>query len=292
MIKKSVITLGTFDGIHKGHKLLINKTLSVAKKNNLKSMVILLKEPVKKVSGLLTTYEEKLDEIKSFGVDEIIVIEVPSIILSHTHDEFFDNFLSKTLRVSEIVCGSNFAFGKNRKGDIKWLHEKAKNSGIKIDIVELLKNTSKQAISSSYIRTLIEKSDVVNAAKLLGRNYSFIGIPFREKGMGKKLGFPTLNLRVAKNKLLPKGVYTSFISQGERIYPSVTNIGIRITFNRGDQIVPETHILNFQGNLKKSQIKVVILKKIRDEEKFVSIEKLKSRIFKDVSIAMHFFNKK
>jgi riboflavin kinase/FMN adenylyltransferase len=288
MTRKSAVTIGTFDGMHKGHRLLISKTLSSAKKNKLRSVIIVLEKPVKKVRGLLTTYEEKIEEIKLLGVDKIFVIGVPSEILFCGPEEFFDEFLHKMFNVSEIVCGIDFAFGKDRKGNIEWLKKKAKEKNIKMDIVKPLKNTSKK-ISSSYIRTLIEKGDVKTAASLLGRNYSFIGVPFKEKGEGKKLRFPTVNLRLNSDKLLPRGVYISLISQGERIYPSLTNIGIRSTFDRGNKIVPETYILDFKGEWKKLQTKVMLLKKMRNEEKFASAAALKVQISKDVSAALRFF---
>jgi riboflavin kinase/FMN adenylyltransferase len=288
MNKKSVITIGTFDGVHKGHSLLIDKIVSLAGKNELKSIVISLEKPVKKVKGLLTTCDEKLEEIKALGVDEIILINVPSEILTYTADKFFDEFLMDDLNVSEIVCGPDFAFGKARKGDTDWLKKKAKNNNVKLSIVKYLKNSSKQ-ISSSYIRALLEKGDVKNAAKLLGRFYSFSGIPFKDKGFGKKLGFPTVNLKVSSDKLIPKGVYISLITQKDKIYPSVTSIGVRFTFNRGGKIVPETHILNFYGTWKKVLTKVMLLKKIRDEKKFKNVQALKFQISKDITKSLKFF---
>jgi len=289
MNKKSIVTIGTFDGVHKGHRLLIDKTVSLAgKSSKLKSIVISLEKPVKKVKGLLTTCDEKLEEIKALGVDEIILINVPSEILTYTADKFFDEFLLNKLNISEIVCGSDFAFGKDRKGDTDWLKKKAKNNNVKVSIVKYLKNSSKQ-ISSSYIRTLLEKGDLKNAAKLLGRPYSFLGIPFKDKGFGKKLGFPTVNLKVNSDKLIPKGVYISIITQKDKIYPSVTSIGSRLTFNRGGKIVPETHILNFDGIWRKTLTKVILLKKIRDEKKFKNVQALKVQISKDIAKSSKFF---
>jgi riboflavin kinase/FMN adenylyltransferase len=287
MNKKSVVTIGTFDGVHKGHSLLIYKTLSLAKKNKLKSIVISLEKPVKKVKGLLTTCNEKLEEIRALGVDEVILINVPSEILSYTPDKFFDEFLLDGLNISEIVCGPDFAFGKDRKGNIDWLKKKAKNKNVKLNIVKYL-NSSKQ-ISSSYIRTLLEKGDVKNVTKLLGRPYSFSGIPFRDKGLGKKLGFPTVNLKVNSDKLIPKGVYISLITQKDKMYSSVTSIGTRLTFNRGGKIIPETHILNFDGIWKKTLTKVILLKKIRNEKKFKNIQALKAQILKDIAKSSRFF---
>lgn len=289
MNKKSIVTIGTFDGVHKGHRLLIDKTVSLAgKSSKLKSIVISLEKPVKKVKGLLTTCDEKLEEIKALGVDEIILINVPSEILTYTADKFFDEFLLNELNISEIVCGFDFAFGKDRKGDTDWLKKKAKNNNVKVSIVKYLKNSSKQ-ISSSYIRTLLEKGDLKNAAKLLGRPYSFLGIPFKDKGFGKKLGFPTVNLKVNSDKLIPKGVYISIITQKDKIYPSVTSIGSRLTFNRGGKIVPETHILNFDGIWRKTLTKVILLKKIRDEKKFKNVQALKVQISKDIAKSSKFF---
>jgi riboflavin kinase/FMN adenylyltransferase len=288
MNKKSVVTIGTFDGVHKGHRFLIDKTVSLAGKNKLKSIVISIEKPVKKVKGLLTTCDEKLEEIKALGVDEIVLINVPSEILTYTADKFFDEILVDDLNTSEIVCGSNFAFGKDRKGDTDWLKKKAKNNNVKVNIVRYLKNSSKQ-ISSSYIRTLLENGDLKNATKLLGRPYSFSGIPFKDKGFGKKLGFPTVNLKVNSDKLIPKGVYISIITQKDRIYPSVTSIGSRLTFNRGGKIVPETHILNFDGMWEKTLTKIILLKKIRDEKKFKNAQALKEQISKDIAKSSKFF---
>ncbi|MDR1474485.1 MAG: bifunctional riboflavin kinase/FAD synthetase [Endomicrobium sp.] len=288
MKKKSVITIGTFDGVHKGHRFLIEKTLCIAKKNNLKSVVIVLEKPVKKVNGILTSCQEKLEEISTFGVDEVILINVPSKILNYTPDKFFDEFLVDELNVSEIVCGLDFAFGKDRKGDILWLKKKTKDNNVKINVVKYLRSSSKQ-ISSSYIRTLIEKGDVKNAAKIFGRHYSFLGIAFKDRGFGEKLGFPTINLKVSNDKLLPKGVYISLTGQKDILYPSITNIGSRITFNIGENIVPETHILNFNGTWENVLTKVTLLKKIRDEKKFKDIQDLKKQIAKDIAKALKFF---
>jgi riboflavin kinase/FMN adenylyltransferase len=288
MNKKSVVTIGVFDGVHKGHRFLIDKTVSLAENNKLKSIVISLEKPVKKVKGLLTTCDEKLEEIKALGVDKIILVNVPSEILNYTADKFFEEFLLDELNVSEIVCTSDFAFGKDRKGDIDWLKKKAKNNNVKVSIVKYLKNSSKQ-ISSSYIRTLLERGDLRNVAKLLGRPYSFSGIPFKDKGFGKKLGFPTVNLKVNSDKLIPKGVYISIITHKDKIYQSVTSIGSRLTFNRGGKIIPETHILNFDGIWKKTLTKVILLKKIRDEKKFKNVQALKVQILKDIAKSSKFF---
>ncbi|MDR1417574.1 MAG: riboflavin biosynthesis protein RibF [Endomicrobium sp.] len=291
MLKKSIITIGTFDGVHKGHQLLLKKTLSIAKKKNLRSILITLEKPIKKVSGFLTIYQEKEEEFKSFGFDEIYVLKVPSDILSISSDKFFDEFLLNRLRVDTIICGCDFAFGKYRKGDIVWLKGKAKNNNVNLQIVKPLKIAS-QKVSSSYIRRLVEIGNVKDTLKFLGRFYSFIGHPFKDKGIATQLGYPTVNLKVNKEKLIPKGVYISAVSDGVNIYDSITSIGVRPTFSNGDKVVPETHILNFKGMWKYALTKVILLEKIRDEKKFGSIETLKKQIAKDIKKAKNFFSHK
>lgn len=289
MLKKSVITIGTFDGVHKGHQLLLKKNLSIAKKKNLRSILIVLEKPIKKVSGFLTIYQEKQEEFKSFGFDEIYVLKVPSDILSISSDKFFDGFLLNNLNVDTIICGCDFAFGKDRKGDIVWLKEKAKNNNVNLQIVKPLKIAS-QKVSSSYIRRLVELGNVKGALKFLGRFYSFIGYPFKDKGIATQLGYPTVNLSVSKEKLLPKGIYVSAISDGVNMYTSITSIGVRPTFSKSDKVVPETHILNFKGIWKRVLTKVILLEKIRDEKKFDTVEALKKQIAKDVKNAEKFFS--
>jgi riboflavin kinase/FMN adenylyltransferase len=288
MPKKSVITIGTFDGVHKGHRHLISKTLSLAKRYDLKSVVFVLEKPVKSVNGLLTTCEEKIEEIKLLGVDEILVIKVPSKILSYCPNEFFNEFLRDTCNVFGVICGPDFSFGKNRSGNIRWLKRNVAKKNVKISVVKPLKFASKQ-ISSSRIRILVEKGDLKNVTLMLGRNYSFVGVPFKEIGLGRKIGFPTVNIRVESCKILPQGVYISLISQGRKIYPSLTNIGTRVTFNRGNSVVPETHIFDFCNVWRKSKTKVTLLKKIRNEIKFINTKALREQISKDVSMALSFF---
>jgi len=286
--KKSAVTIGAFDGVHKGHRFLISETVKAAKMNGLKSVIVVLERPVKKVHGVLSLYDEKIEEIKRCGADEIIVIPVPSAALSEGPDEFFENFLMRGLRMSELICGADFAFGKDRKGDIKWLRKKSGKSGVGLKIVKPLKAFSHK-ISSSNIRSLILNGDVKNAAKLLGRNYSFSGMPFKDRGVGTKMGFPTVNLNVDKAKLLPKGIYASLISDSKRIYPSVTSIGTRPTFSGTGAVIPETHILGFHGKWSKSKTKVILLEKIRDEKKFETIDALKKQIRSDVIKAEKIF---
>jgi riboflavin kinase/FMN adenylyltransferase len=289
MQKQSVITIGSFDGLHLGHKALIKTVLQSAKKSGLKSAVIVLEKPVRAVKGLLSLYDEKIEKLERCGLDVIAVLKVPSKILSVSPDKFFDEFLIKRLKIKELVCGQDFAFGKNRQGNLSWLKEKTKNCRVKLKVVKPLKINGVKA-SSSKIRALLAKGYVEKANKLLGRPYSFSGMPFRDRGIGKKLGFPTVNLKVSKDKILPLGIFSSVILKGQNVYPAVTNIGNRPTFKTENNVVAETHILNFKGKWGNSKTKVRLLKKIRNEKKFKSVKELKEQIAKDIKKAEDFFS--
>ncbi|MCL2776332.1 MAG: bifunctional riboflavin kinase/FAD synthetase [Oscillospiraceae bacterium] len=284
-MKKSVVTIGTFDGVHKGHRFLIKQTLLAAQKDNLRSVVVALEKPFRAVRGLLSLRDEKIKELATLGVDEIVILEVPSEILSNEPEEFFNKFLIKFLNAEKIVCGADFAFGKDRKGNAAWLK---KQKSVKVNIVKPLKISDRQ-VSSSQIRKLLEEADVAKANKLLGRNYSFSGMPFKDRGVGKKMGFPTVNLKVDAGKLLPKGIFISLIEQNGKIYPSVTSIGNRPTFKAGNHTVPETHILGFRGEWKNAKTTVSLLKKLRAEKKFKNVSDLKTQISKDIEKANKYF---
>ena len=286
--KRSSITIGTFDGVHKGHQLLIKKTLDAATEGDMKSIVIALERPVRNVSGFLSLIDEKIEEIERFGIDEIILIPVPSDILLSNPEEFLKDFLIGKLNAVHIVCGQDFAFGKNRKGNVDWLKKQQKKYDFKLDIVKPVKIASK-AVSSSYIREALHKGDLKTVNKFLGRDYSFSGMPFRDRGLGKKLGYPTVNIKTDENKILPEGVFISLISDGISIYPSITSIGKRPTFNRCGKVVPETHIFDFNGHWKKKYTKVTLIKKIRDEKKFDNAGQLKAQISKDIMKAKKYF---
>jgi riboflavin kinase/FMN adenylyltransferase len=287
-MKKTILTVGTFDGVHIGHKFLIKKLLFFSKKKKLKSLVVMIEKPIKKVNGILTTIKEKYDEIKSLGVDDIFVIHSKSLILSYTHNEFF-NFLCKNFFVEEILCGLDFSFGKNKCGNVEWLKHKTNNKNIKLNVIKYLKKKTKK-ISSSFIRTLIKKGDLDSVSDFLGKKYFFTGIPYNSFEVYKKLIFPTVNFTTDKNKLLPKGVFLTILLQNERKYKSITYIGTCPTFANKNNIVKKTHIFNFNVFLKKNDTKVIFLKKIRNDEKFNTTKELNNQISKDVYFALDFFN--
>ena len=278
-MKRSVITIGTFDGVHKGHQAILNKVVEIAKKENLKSIVLSFESPVKQVSGLITTTEEKVNLLASFCVDEILLLPVTKKILSTTAEDFFETVLVKQLKAKHIVVGYDCTFGKNRQGNVKWLKQKIKNTDIKLTVIKPVKIKNK-IVSSSEIRKLITKNNIVNTNKMLNRIFSFTGKHVAGNQIGRNLGFPTINIKVDDTKLLPKGVFSCMVSDRKNnIYCGVLNIGIRPTVKLNEHnLSVEIHLLNFSGVWKEKYPIIYIYDFIRKEKKFKTLELLKKTI--------------
>lgn len=288
----SAITIGAFDGVHRGHQKLIRKCVKIAAQKGNKSIIIVFERPVKNIEKVLSLPSEKIEKIKTLGADKIIVIKVPSPVLNKSADEFLKEVLIGKYKVADFICGKNFAFGKDRQGKISWLSKKLKENAVKLHIIAPSKNSSK-TISSSLIRNIISAGKVEKASSLLGDAYFLRGKHFREKNLAASLGFPTVNLKTDERKLLPAGVFISLLKQKEKYLPSITNIGHRPTIEADSDkaLSVEVHILNFKGiwNIKNNEVKLI--KKIRDERKFNSLEDLRKQVRKDILKAeRHFFN--
>ncbi len=283
---KKVITIGTFDGVHKGHQTILNTLVKTAKKENLASLVISFEKPVKQVSGLVTTTKEKIEYLSSFAVDEILLFPVNKKIISMPAEKFFKDVLIKKLNVAHLVVGYDCTFGKDRKGNVAWLKKNAGKYGVSLTIVKPVKIKNK-IVSSSLIRELVEKNDIASVNKMLARPFSFEGEHIAGNRIGRKLGFPTINVKVDKNKLLPKGVFAcSVIDKNLNIYRGVLNIGIRPSLKlKKHNLSIEIHLLNFSGKWHSKKLTVCINKFIRCEQKFKNLEDLKKAILSDIKKA-------
>ena len=290
MKKSSVITIGTFDGVHKGHQAILNKVVEISQKNNLKSIVLSFESPIKKVSGLITTTKEKINFLSSFGVEEILLLPTTKQMLSVTAEDFFENVLVKQLKAKELVVGYDCTFGKGRQGNIAWLKNNVKKYGIKLTVIKPVKVKDK-IVSSSEIRSLIIKNDIVNTNKMLNRVFSFTGKHVTGNKIGRTLGFPTINIKTDDTKLLPKGVFACMVSDKKNnIYCGVLNIGLRPTVKlKEHNLSVEIHLLNFSGVWKEKNPAIYIHKFIRKEQKFRSINILKEAIQKDIDITKKYF---
>jgi riboflavin kinase/FMN adenylyltransferase len=238
---------------------------------------------------VLTTEEEKISLLREFGIDEVVVLGNTKDVINQSALSFFEKIICRKLNTKYLVAGGDFAFGRDREGNIQWLKKRGMDRNIYIDVQKPLKYKDK-VISSTYIRKLIEKRKISEANRLLGREYSFEGIPKKGRGLGRKLGFPTVNLETNQDKLLATGVYAAWIQTKCSIWPGIVNVGRRPTFFNKGSLFPEIHLINFKGKWPALKTLVHLVSFIRDEKRFSSVKKLKRQIKDDVRKGKKYFN--
>jgi riboflavin kinase/FMN adenylyltransferase len=282
-----VLTLGNFDGVHLGHKSIFRILTDRARKKGGTSIVFtFVPHPLSVIAPerapkLLTTYKDKIKLIENSEVDVIICTHFTKEFAKVSAEDFAREILCKTLNVREVFIGSNYLFGKGRKGSPELLKKIGSECGFNVTIVEEIK-IDDVTLSSSQIRRLIAKGKVDEASKFLGRQYSVEGIVVEGAKRGKSLlNVPTANLLTA-NELLPKdGVYAVTVDIDGKTFGGATNIGYNPTFT-DKKFSFETHVLNFSGTLLGKTLRVHFVKRIRDEKKFSGIDELKAQMNKDI----------
>ncbi|MBE0460865.1 MAG: bifunctional riboflavin kinase/FAD synthetase [Candidatus Aminicenantes bacterium] len=291
--KYSVIAVGNFDGVHLGHQKILQLLVNEAKKHDFIPVVVTFFPHPEIVFGqqikLIQTLEQRLKDIKKYGVKAVLVIDFNKKFANLSSTDFIEKIVVKSLKGKEIIVGKDFRFGKNRQGDISNLYNLASkfNFGAMV-IPQVFKDG--MAVNSSLIRELIQKGNIEKANALLGKPYSIEGTIVKGKAMGKQIGFPTANLQT-RNHLLVSGVYISTVTISKKDFPSVTNAGNCPTFPQKITQV-ECHILNYQKNLYGKSLRINFLKKIRDEIKFSTPAELSFQIKKDLEMAKNYFSSK
>ena len=290
-VVRPVVTIGNFDGLHLGHQHIVRLAVDKAKSLNGTSIAYTFR-PHPQVAlrpganvQLLSTYDEKLQLLEELGVD--IVIEEPFSREFSTvaPEQFFSDVLLRRLSAQAIVVGYDFAFGKERQGHLEVLKKMCENAGVELQIVPPQRVASEVA-SSSRIRQHLLSGEIGEANALLGRPFSYHGIVIKGEGRGRKIGFPTANLKLENKLALPYGVYATWaIVGGTSRYKSVTNVGVRPTFFEADPELPalvETHLLDTSQDLYGMTLEVQFVEKLREERKFDGVKSLIQQIQLDV----------
>lgn len=291
----SVVVLGNFDGIHIGHRELIYKAMELSKKLSLKSLVFTFephpsfvlanKEPVDLIY-LSCEKERLLNEVDIF-VEYPYDLETAKM----TPEDFLGKVVCEQLNAKVIIVGKDYRFGNKRKGDIKLLESLSSKYGYELIAAEKI-TYKNNVVSSTWIRNEIKQGNIELANELLGNNFTIVGKVVEGKKNGRKLGFPTANIKPYKNKLLPpNGVYLSTIYVNNIKYNSITNIGTNPTLN-GEEKVVETHILDFNEDIYGQDVVVELLKFIRKEKRFNSLDELKAEISNNVEYLKKYINNK
>jgi riboflavin kinase/FMN adenylyltransferase len=287
------VAIGNFDGVHLGHRKILQVLIEDAKKNNLFPLLLTFhphpaKILAKRKIELLQTIEQRLDEIKKSGVQMTVVLSFDHNLSQITAEEFIRTIIVQKLKAKKVIVGDNFRFGKDRDGDVAKLHELASRYGFSIQSIPPVTDQG-SVVSSSLIRKLLQKGEIEKANMLLGRPYEIEGTVVRGKSRGKRLGYPTANIH-SLNDIAPPGVFISNVRIGSQIYPSITHVGSKPTFNEKD-IMIESYIIDYNNSLYKKKLHVFFLKKIREEIKFETAEALSLQIKNDLEKTQAFFQK-
>ena len=289
--KQSIILIGNFDGVHLGHRKLFKLANSYKKKFKLNIGVVTF-EPMPKMyfntkikNFRLSNISQKNKILNDLGVDFIITKKFDKSFSKIKSNFFIKNILSKKLQAKYIFVSNNFRFGNKREGDVGQLVRNEKVYNYKIIKPQPLVLGGK-IISSTYIRSLLEKGNLKKANKALTRNWSIEGTVQRGRQQGKKIGFPTCNIDIKDYVVAMPGVYAVNVNKKNSKKPlkAIANLGYRPTFNQ-KKILLEVHIFNFSGNLYNKYLSVEFIKFIRKEKKFKNVNQLKKQIKNDLWIA-------
>ncbi|MEN8192159.1 MAG: bifunctional riboflavin kinase/FAD synthetase [Bacteroidota bacterium] len=286
-LKKSVLTIGTFDGVHAGHKDIVTKLRDYAEENGSRDIVITFEPHPRTVVSdynirLLSTLEEKIELLESLGVGNLLILKFTEEFSQQSSKEFVENYVCNKIGAEHIIIGHDHKFGKDRGGDEHELKDLGKSHDFTVEIVEPVTKNGK-VVSSTVIRNSLLNGDIDLASELLERNYCFHGKVVKGVSRGTILGFPTANINVENNrKLIPQnGVYVVECKvQDKKIY-GVMNIGLRPTFADTKEVIIEVHLIEFNEDIYGEEVRVSVLKRLRDEKKFESKEELIYQIERD-----------
>ncbi|MGI9531232.1 bifunctional riboflavin kinase/FAD synthetase [Lutimonas sp.] len=293
----SVLTIGTFDGVHIGHQKIIERLNQIKNKKSERSMILTFYPHPRMVLDhsndikMLTTMEEKSYLLEKFGLDDLIIEPFTKEFSRLSALDFVRNILVNQLNIKKLVIGYDHHFGKNREGNFEQLSEYGDLYDFKVEEISAQEIES-VSVSSTKIRKALENGEMEKANKYLGYNYLLTGTIITGQGIGRKINFPTVNLDIAEEyKLIPKrGVYVVRSNFNNTSSYGIMNIGYRPTVGGKGQTI-EIHLLDFEDDLYGSTMQIEVLMRLRDEKKFESIEDLAIQIAKDEASARNWLMK-
>ena len=295
LTKASCVTVGVFDGLHRGHQSIIKKVVSLARKKKRSSVVLtFFPHPdsiinSKKKSPLLISLKHRLRLIRSFGVDICVIVRFNSSFRKISGRNFVLDILSKRCRMRDLVINRNFVFGKNKLGGVGLIKKMARDFDFQVHFQPDARSNS-HIISSTLIRSLIRKGNLKKASSLLGRRVEVIGTVVGGDSRGRRLGFPTANINPHHEVVPPRGVYLIEAWLSNKKILGLANIGYRPTFKKNKKEIIEIHLLNFKRSIYGRDLRVVFIKKLRSEKVFKKKSHLISQIDRDAERARSFFS--
>lgn len=295
LFKNAIITIGTFDGVHNGHRQILNQLIEEANEVNGTPVVITFYPHPKQIVGndhssvlVLNTLEEKSALLAEVGIEHLVVVPFTKEFAEQSAEDYIKNFLVRSFKPHTIIIGYDHRFGKNRAGNYELLEVKGQEFNYRVKEIpeHILHNIT---ISSTKIRTQLLEGNISTANELLGYDYFFSGNVITGKQLGRTIGFPTANLAINnESKLIPgNGVYavTVQIENDKTIFNGMMNIGVRPTFEKTERTI-EVNIFDFDSPIYDKQLTVHIKTRLRDEMKFDGIDSLKNQLNRDREMAI------
>ena len=287
--KKAIITIGSFDGVHRGHQIILDHVKDLAEKEGGESVVItfhphprLVVYPKDKSLKLISTIEEKIILFEHTGIDNLVIVPFTIAFSQQSADEYIEKFLLEKFDPNWIVIGYDHRFGLNRQGDINYLKHYSLEANFEVDEIEP-QQIDEITVSSTKIRNALLEGDITNANKLLGYNFLLTGTVVQGQQIGKTIGFPTANLQPkSPHKILPKeGIYAVFVHHAGKRLKGMLYIGRRPTLPAYDNKTIEVNIFDFNEQIYGKELKLELIDFIRDDAKFDTLEALQSALAQD-----------
>jgi riboflavin kinase/FMN adenylyltransferase len=285
-----VVTFGNFDGVHRGHKALLDQLIGRSRALKIPPVAVTFDpHPLQllrpdQFQPVLTTVPDRAELIHSLGVDHVLILQTNPELLRLSAEEFFEQVIRSRLAARVLVEGVNFGFGRQRQGNVETLRQLCDRSGLEMIVVPPFTSADGTVVSSSRVRGALVQGDVRKAADFLGRPYRLRGIVGHGQGRGKTIGFPTANLERIETLIPGDGVYAVRAWQGETSWPAAANIGPNPTFGETARKI-EVHLIGFQGDFTGQSLAVDFLERLRETRRFAGVDALVEQLRKDVNAA-------
>ena len=295
--KRSVVTIGTFDGIHLGHQKILSRLIKSSKNKDLNSVVLtffphprIILNKYNEVK-MIDTLDEKIIHLNEIGIDSLVIHPFDKNFSLLSANQFIKDFLVDKLKIKHIIIGYDHRFGKGREASVTDLKNYADDYDFTVEEIKA-QEIEKITVSSTKIRNSINQGDIKTTEKYLGRSFNLTGKIVKGDGLGKKINYPTANIFIEETyKIIPKdGVYLVETTIKNKLLNGMMNIGHRPTIGTNVKSI-EVHLFNFNEDIYGKVISIKMISKIRDEKKFSSIEALKEQLVKDENYCLKLINK-
>ena len=293
-----VLTIGNFDGVHRGHQALLERLIARARSLALPATVMTFAPSPREffspqqAPAQLSSLRDKLELLEASGVDQVYVCRFDARLARLTAAEFIERILVKGLATGHLIIGDDFRFGQGRSGDFKLLQRAGVEHGFKVEMMSTI-DWQGERVSSSAVREALEKGEIEHADRLLGRPFQISGRVMHGEKIGRQLGFPTANVQLKCKRLPLLGVFAATLSGIDvEPLPGAASLGVRPTLAEGLKPVLEVHLLDFDRSIYGAHVTVNFMHKLRDEAKYASLEALKAQIARDVLATRTYFANK